>query len=87
VLLVLSFLSTGDTRLKSQVLETKGLISGIFKGLNEDPEVVVNLVLEVVFREIVQDRRVGLEARRNVFDESTINEVSLLRSPFFPFDF
>ncbi|GAA5969225.1 hypothetical protein JCM3765_007248 [Sporobolomyces pararoseus] len=75
VLLVLSFLSAGDTRLKSQVLETKGLISGIFKGLNEDPEVVVNLVLEVMFREIVQDRRVGLEARRNVFDESCINEL------------
>ncbi|GAA5910073.1 Urb1p [Sporobolomyces salmoneus] len=75
VLLVLSFLSAGDTRLKSQVLETKGLVSGIFKGLNEDPEVVVNLVLEVFFREIVQDRRVGLEARRNVFDESCVNEL------------
>ncbi|GAA5837662.1 hypothetical protein JCM3766R1_000547 [Sporobolomyces carnicolor] len=75
VLLVLSFLSAGDTRLKSQVLETKGLVSGIFKGLSEDPEVVTNLVLEIMFSEVVQDRRVGLEARRNVFDESCINEL------------
>ncbi|GAA6025207.1 hypothetical protein JCM11491_004864 [Sporobolomyces phaffii] len=75
VLLVLSFLSAGDARLKAQVLETKGLLGGIFKGLHDDPEVVVNLVLEVSFREIVEDRRVGLEARRNVFDESCINEL------------
>ncbi|GAA5926014.1 Urb1p [Sporobolomyces koalae] len=78
VLLVLSFLSAGDVKLKSLVLETKGLLSGVIKGLNEDPAVVVNLVLEVVFREIVGDRRVGLEARRNVFDESCINELMKL---------
>jgi hypothetical protein len=36
-------------------------------GLNEDAEVVVNLVLETVGRELVLDRRVGLEARRNVW--------------------
>ncbi|GAA5826641.1 hypothetical protein JCM11251_002831 [Rhodosporidiobolus azoricus] len=75
VLLVLGFLSANDVRLKTQVLETKGLLSGVFKGLNEDPESVVNLVLEVVGREIVGDRRVGLEARRNAFDEATINEL------------
>ncbi|GAA6043934.1 hypothetical protein JCM8097_000909 [Rhodosporidiobolus ruineniae] len=75
VLLVLGFLSANDVRLKAQVLETKGLLSGVFKGLNEDPESVVNLVLETVGREVVLDRRVGLEARRNVFDEGTINEL------------
>lgn len=76
VLLVLSFLTAGDVRLKTSVLETKGLLGGVFKGLNEDAEVVVNLVLETVGRELVQDRRVGLEARRNMFDEACINEVS-----------
>ncbi|CEQ40970.1 SPOSA6832_02649, partial [Sporobolomyces salmonicolor] len=75
VLLVLGFLSASDVRLKTQVLETKGLLSGAFKGLNEDPEVVVNLVLETVHRELVCERRVGLEARRNVFDEGCINEL------------
>ncbi|BGO95132.1 hypothetical protein NBRC10512_006416 [Rhodotorula toruloides] len=75
ILLVLSFLSASDVRLKSQVLETKGLLSGVFKGLNEDPESVVGLVLEVVAREVVVERRVGLEARRNVFDEACINEL------------
>ncbi|GAA5995357.1 Urb1p [Rhodotorula paludigena] len=75
VLLVLSFLSAGDVRLKSQVLETKGLLAGVWKGLNEDPEVVVNLVLETVGRELVLERRVGLEARRNVFDEACVNEL------------
>ncbi|GAA5900082.1 hypothetical protein JCM5296_002051 [Sporobolomyces johnsonii] len=74
VLLVLGFLSASDVRLKTQVLEAKGLLSGVFKGLNEDPEVVVNLVLETVHRELVCERRVGLEARRNVFDEGCINE-------------
>jgi hypothetical protein len=81
ILLVLSFLSASDVRLKSEVLETKGLLSGVFKGLNEDPESVVGLVLEVVAREVVVERRVGLEARRNVFDEACINEV---RSPSLP---
>ncbi|GAA6061946.1 hypothetical protein JCM10212_001988 [Sporobolomyces blumeae] len=75
VLLVLSFLSTSDVRLKTQVIETKGLLGGVFKGLNEDPEVVVNLVLQTVFKEVVSERRVGLEARRNVFDEGCINEL------------
>ncbi|BGP19579.1 hypothetical protein JCM10213_001382 [Rhodosporidiobolus nylandii] len=80
VLLVLGFLSAGDVRLKQQVLETKGLLGGVFKGLNEDPESVVGLVLEVVGREIVLERRVGLEARRNVFDEGTVNELIKLYS-------
>ncbi|BGP34984.1 hypothetical protein JCM10296v2_006808 [Rhodotorula toruloides] len=75
ILLVLSFLSASDVRLKTQVLETKGLLSGVFKGSNEDPESVVGLVLEVVAREVVVERRVGLEARRNVFDEACINEL------------
>lgn len=75
VLLVMGFLSAGDVRLKAAVLETKGLLSGVYKGLNEDPEIVVNLVLETVGREVVIDRRVGLEPRRNAFDEATINEV------------
>ncbi|BGP43022.1 hypothetical protein JCM10449v2_007037 [Rhodotorula kratochvilovae] len=75
VLLVLSFLSAGDVRLKSLVLETKGLLAGVFKGLNEDPEVIVNLVLETVGRELVVERRVGLEARRNLLDEACINEL------------
>lgn len=75
VLLVLSFLTAGDLRLKTSVVETKGLVAGVFKGLNEDAEVVVNLVLETVGRELVLDRRVGLEARRNVFDEACINEL------------
>jgi predicted transcriptional regulator with HTH domain len=33
-----------DLRLKTSVVETKGLVAGVFKGLNEDAEVVVNLV-------------------------------------------
>ena len=75
MLLVLGFLSAGDVRLKGLVLETKGLLAGVFKGLSEDPEVVVNLVLETVGRELVLERRVALEARRNIFDEPCINEV------------
>ncbi|KWU41852.1 hypothetical protein RHOSPDRAFT_36620 [Rhodotorula sp. JG-1b] len=75
VLLVLSFLTAGDLRLKTSVVETKGLVAGVFKGMNEDAKVVVNLVLETVGRELVLDRRVGLEARRNVFDEACINEL------------
>lgn len=75
VLLVLGFLSAGDVRLKGLVLETKGLLAGAFKGLDEDPEVVVNLVLETVGQELVVERRVGLEARRNMFDEATMIEV------------
>lgn len=47
----------------------------MFKGLNEDAEVVVNLVLETVGRELVQERRVALDARRNIFDESCFTEV------------
>ncbi|GAA5902398.1 hypothetical protein JCM8208_007278 [Rhodotorula glutinis] len=75
VLLVLGFLSAGDVRLKGLVLETKGLLAGAFKGLDEDPEVVVNLVLETVGQELVVERRVGLEARRNMFDEATMTEL------------
>ncbi|GAA5984401.1 hypothetical protein JCM10908_003333 [Rhodotorula pacifica] len=86
VLLVLSFLTAGDVRLKTSVLETKGLLGGVFKGLNEDAEVVVNLVLETVGRELVMDRRVGLEARRNVFDEPCINELVKLYDYPLPVD-
>ncbi|GAA5853484.1 hypothetical protein JCM9279_007252 [Rhodotorula babjevae] len=75
VLLVLGFLSAGDVRLKGLVLETKGLLAGAFKGLDEDPEVVVNLMLETVGRELVVERRVGLEARRNMFDEACLTEL------------
>jgi len=32
-------------------------------------------VLETVGRELVVERRVGLEARRNMFDEACITEV------------
>lgn len=75
-MLVLSLLSTQDARLKSQVLETKGLVSGVIKGLNEDHEDIVRLVLEVVWTDVVKERKIGLEARRNVFEESVVAEVS-----------
>lgn len=74
VMLVLAFLS-GDSRLKVEVLETKGLLSGILKGLSEDPDVVVNYVLITLGRDVVGDRRIGLEARRNIFDENCVLEV------------
>jgi hypothetical protein len=75
-MLVLSFLTTSDARLKSQVLETKGLVSGVIKGLNEDHEDMVRLVLDILWQDVVKERKIGLEARRNVFEESIVAEVS-----------
>lgn len=74
-MLVLSFLSSSDARLKTQVLEAKGLLSGAIKGLNEDHEDVVRLVLECLWTDIVKERKIGLEVRRNVFEESVVVEV------------
>ncbi|ORY47184.1 ribosome 60S biogenesis N-terminal-domain-containing protein [Leucosporidium creatinivorum] len=74
-MLVLAFLAAGDSKLKTQVIETKGLISGVVKGLSEDPEVIINHVLVSLHRDIVADRSVGLEARRSVFDEPCIVEL------------
>ena len=75
-MLILALLSAGDARLKGDVIETKGLISGVVKGLAEDSEVVINHVLVTLFTDIAQDRAVALETRRAVFDESCITEVS-----------
>lgn len=77
-MLVVTFLSTGDTKLKLQVLEMKSLTTGILKGLAEDPEVVVNHVLITLHRDVIEDRSIPLEARRGLFDESCIIEVSSL---------
>ena len=74
-MLVLAFLAAGDAKLKTQVIETKGLISGVVKGLSEDPIVIINHVLVSLHRDVVADRSVGLEARRSIFDESCIVEV------------
>ena len=74
-MLLLSFLATGDGRLKSDILETKGLLSGLFKGLAEDPQVVINHVLVSIHRDVVTDRSIGLEVRRSVFDETAVTEL------------
>lgn len=78
VMLVLAFFAASDSRLKGEVLESKGLISGMLKGLSDDPEVVVNHVLVGIFKDVIEDRFVGLEARRSIFDENTIIEVNFL---------
>ena len=74
-MLVLAFLSAGDSRLKGEVIEAKGLVSGILKGLSEDPSIVVSHVLVGIYRDVISDRSVGLEARRSIFDEPCIIEV------------
>lgn len=75
VMLLLSFLAIGDARLKSDILETKGLFSGLFKGLAEDPTIVINHVLVSLHRDVVADRSIGLEVRRSVFDETAVTEL------------
>ena len=82
-MLVLALLSAGDARLKGDVIETKGLISGVVKGLAEDSEVVINHVLVTLFTDISQDRAVALETRRSVFDESCVTEVSIFANSHF----
>lgn len=74
-MLVLAFFSAGDSRLKSEIIDSKGMVSGMIKGLSEDPEVVVNHVLVGLYNDVVTDRSIGLEVRRSIFDEPCIVEV------------
>ncbi|KAM0791109.1 hypothetical protein ACM66B_004398 [Microbotryomycetes sp. NB124-2] len=73
--LVLGFLSASDSKLKTMVVEHRGLMSGMIKGLNEDSQILVNHVLTVVWRELLDDRSVGLDKRRSVVDETLVNEL------------
>lgn len=74
-MLILALLSAGDSRLKGDVIDTKGLVSGMIKGLAEDSEIVVNYVLVTLYNEVAMDRSIPLDTRRSVFDENCINEV------------
>ncbi|KAK4046329.1 hypothetical protein OIV83_006159 [Microbotryomycetes sp. JL201] len=73
--LVLGFLSASDPKLKSMVIEHRGLLSGMVKGLHEDSQIVINHVLTVLWRDLLDDRSVALETRRSTVDESLINEL------------
>ncbi|SCV67542.1 BQ2448_5153 [Microbotryum intermedium] len=75
VMLVLSFLSTHDPRLISQVLETRGLVSGMIKGLSDDPPPIVHHVLIALYRDVIVSRSVGLEIRRALLNEVNLNEI------------
>lgn len=77
-MLVLALLGAGDSRLKGDVIDTKGLVSGMMKGLSEDPQIVINHVLVTLYIEVAQDRSIALDTRRSVFDESCITEVRSL---------
>lgn len=75
-MLVLAFLAANDSRLKAEVIDAKGLLTGLIKGLSEDPEIVINHVLVGLYEDVIADRSIGLEARRSIFDENSIIEVS-----------
>ncbi|KDE02566.1 hypothetical protein MVLG_06882 [Microbotryum lychnidis-dioicae p1A1 Lamole] len=75
VMLVLSFLSMNDARLKGQVLETRGLLSGMIKGLSDDPPPVVHHVLVAFYRDVIVARSVGLGIRRALLDEANLKEI------------
>lgn len=79
-MLVLAFLAANDSRLKAEVIDAKGLLTGLIKGLSEDPEIVINHVLVGLYEDVITDRSIGLEARRSIFDENSIVEVNTIHA-------
>ncbi|KAK4052637.1 hypothetical protein OIO90_004265 [Microbotryomycetes sp. JL221] len=73
--LILGFLSTTDSKLKTLIVETRGLLSGLLKGLKDDHETIVNHVLNVIWKDLLNDRKVNLEVRTKVVDETFVNEL------------
>ena len=63
-----------DSKLAAEVVSTKGLVSGLVKGLNEDDPAFVRLVLEHLWR-VTSDRRVALDARRAMWDEGAVSDL------------
>ncbi|KAM0750489.1 hypothetical protein T439DRAFT_302525 [Meredithblackwellia eburnea MCA 4105] len=86
VMLILAFLSSGDPRVKEDVIKAKGLFVGLLRGLADDPPVVVCHVLVTLYSDVVADRSVSLDTRRSIFDDHCIADLVKLYETDVPED-
>jgi hypothetical protein len=75
---LLGFIMFGDTTLRKSILETKGAVSAILKGMWEDPFETVQFVLSVLQRKIIQDPNLPRASKSTFFNNYVLEQLTKL---------
>ncbi|RIB18938.1 ribosome 60S biogenesis N-terminal-domain-containing protein [Gigaspora rosea] len=77
---ILTFLTHGDSKVKSCVLETKNFANAIFKGLSCDPYELVDEVLKKFHDFVIADNQISRKTKASFFNTGVLNHLLRLYS-------
>ncbi|CAG8516621.1 23336_t:CDS:2, partial [Racocetra persica] len=73
---ILTFLTHGDSKVRSCVLETKNFANAIFKGLSGDPYEFVDEVLKTFHDFVIVDNQISRKTKASFFNTGVLNHVN-----------
>ncbi|CAG8450593.1 16464_t:CDS:10 [Cetraspora pellucida] len=73
---ILTFLTHGDSKVRSYVLETKNFANAIFKGLSGDPYELVDEVLKTFHDFVIVDNQISRKTKASFFNTGMLNHVN-----------
>ncbi|KAI8902825.1 ribosome 60S biogenesis N-terminal-domain-containing protein [Globomyces pollinis-pini] len=71
----LGFLITGDAQVKKTILETKNFIPSIFKDLKNDSYDLIDFVLKIIRKDLVDDKNIPRTVVINFFNQSLLDQL------------
>jgi hypothetical protein len=69
---VMTMLKYGDINVKKSLLEVKGLVGPLFKGLVDDPARMAGPMLATLCTSVLEDRAVGRRAKLSLFNQTVV---------------
>ncbi|KAI8087542.1 ribosome 60S biogenesis N-terminal-domain-containing protein [Thamnidium elegans] len=73
---VLAFFKHGDADIKKQVLSVKGLVSGVFVGMDEDAYPLIEQILSVMYEKLILDNSVPRSAKAFFFSAYILEKLA-----------
>ncbi|KAJ3412602.1 nucleolar pre-ribosomal-associated protein 1 [Chytridiales sp. JEL 0842] len=77
---LLAFIMFGDVTVRKAILETKGAVSGIFKGMWEDTYETVEFLFSVLRRKVVDDQTLSRTSKATFFNNYVLEQITKLYS-------
>ncbi|KAG2200281.1 hypothetical protein INT47_000274 [Mucor saturninus] len=73
---VLAFFKHGDADIKKQVLNVKGLVSGVFVGMDEDAYPLIEQILSVMYEKLIMDNNVPRSTKAFFFSAYILEKLA-----------
>lgn len=79
---VLAFFKHGDAEIKKQVLGVKGLVSGVFVGMDEDAYPLIEQTLSVMYENLILDTNVPRSIKAFFFSSYILEKLAKIYTRF-----